>query len=284
MVTRATILAVIVAVAAGGCTRTEPQTREYELTGQVLAVDPGRQEVTIRHEDIPQFMPGMTMAFRVREPELLAGRVPGDLVAATLVVTGEDVHLRRLERTGSAPVPDVATPPRVLAPGDEVADAAFVDQTGAERTLADWRGHALAVTFTYTRCPLPNFCPLIERHFQRVQQLVGTGPGQPGAVQLVSVSVDPEYDRPPVLAAHAQSLDADPALWVFLTGDGEVIRRFASQFGVSIISTAGTADEVVHNLRTAVIGPDGRLVTILGGGDWQPADLAQALRDARGSR
>jgi protein SCO1 len=280
---RTAVAALVVSAIAAGCARGEREVKEYELTGQVLAVDPARQEITIRHEDIPQFMPGMTMAFRVREPELLAGRVPGDLVAATLVVTGEDVHLRRLERTGSAPVPvDAATPPRVLAPGDEVADATFVDQTGAERTLAGWRGHALAVTFTYTRCPLPNFCPLIDRQFGRVQQLIGTG--STGTVQLLSVSVDPEYDRPPVLAAHAQSLDADPAMWVFLTGDGEVIRRFASQFGVSIISTAETPDEVVHNLRTAVIDPDGRLVTIFGGGDWDPADLAQALRDARASR
>lgn len=282
MVTVRTGVVVLVAAASlGGCAR---QGQEYELTGQVLAVDHGRQEVTIRHDDIPRFMPGMTMAFRVREPELLAGRVPGDLVAATLVVDGEDVHLRRLERTGFAPVPeDDAAPRRLLEPGDAVPDATFLDQTGAERTLAAWRGHALAVTFTYTRCPLPEFCPLIDRHFQQVQRLIRADPALAATTRLLSVSVDPAHDQPPVLTAHARALEADPSIWLFLTGEPEVIRDFASHFGVSMLSS-DTPGEVLHNLRTAVLDAEGRLVTVFGGGDWQPADLAAALRAARAGR
>ena len=140
----------MVAAAAAACAA--PAEREYELTGQVLAVDEARQEVTIRHEDIPQFMPGMTMAFRVREPALLAGRAPGDLVAGTLVVTNDGAHLKRLEPTGVAPVAETpAVSPRILQPGDTPSDAALRDQTGAVRHLSDWRGHVSAVTFTYTR-------------------------------------------------------------------------------------------------------------------------------------
>jgi protein SCO1 len=275
---------VIVAVAAG-CAGGAGEAKEYELTGQVLAVDVARQEVTIRHEDIPQFMPGMTMAFRVREPELLTGRVPGDLVAATLVVAGEDVHLRRLERTGFAPLPEGAVAAaRLLEPGDSAGEATFVDQTGAIRELASWRGEALAVTFTYTRCPLPNFCPLIDRHFQRVQEQIRNDPALAGATRLLSVSVDPAHDTPAVLAAHAAAVNADPAVWMFLTGDPASIRTFAARFGVAILTGDGSQEEIVHNLRTAVIDPDGRLTTVFGGGDWEPAELTAALRDARGRR
>ncbi len=282
VMTRIGTLAIV--VAAAGCAGAERRAQEYELTGQVLAVDARRQEVTIRHEDIPQFMPGMTMAFKVREPELLAGRVPGDLVSATLVVAGEDVHLRRLERTGFAPVPEgVVVPPRLLSPGDTVADATLIDHTGAARSLSAWRGQALAVTFTYTRCPLPNYCPLLDRQFQRVQQEIRDDPALYGAARLLSVSVDPEHDTPAVLAEHAAALQADPDLWLFLTGELDTIRTFASQFGVSILA-GGKDDEIVHNLRTAIIGPDGRLTAMFGGGEWRPAEITAALRSARDGR
>jgi protein SCO1 len=284
MVSVRTGIAVLLTAAVAACGQTAGQPQEYELTGQVLGVDLGRQEVTIRHDDIPRFMPGMTMTFRVREAELLAGRVPGDLVSATLVVDGGNVHLRRLERTGVAPLPaDAAVPPRMLELGEPVADADFLDQTGASRTLADWRGHTLAVTFTYTRCPLPTFCPLIDRHFQQTQRLIQEDPALSGAARLVSVTVDPGYDRPPVLAAHAGALGADPAVWTFVTGEPGGIRAFATQFGVSILQPE-SPDAITHNLRTAIIDGDGRLVAVLGGGDWQPADLVEALRDARGRR
>jgi protein SCO1 len=284
MVSVRTGIAVLLTAAVAACGQTAGQAQEYELTGQVLGVDLARQEVTIRHDDIPRFMPGMTMAFRVKEAEMLTGRVPGDLVSATLVVDGADVHLRRLERTGFAPVPaDAAVPPRMLDLGEPIADAVFLDQTGASRTLADWRGQTLAVTFTYTRCPLPTFCPLIDRHFQQTQRLIQKDPALSGAARLVSVTVDPGYDRPPVLAAHAGTLGADPAVWTFLTGEPDRMRAFATQFGVSILPPASPG-EVVHNLRTAIIDGEGRLVAVLGGGDWQPADLVEALRDARGRR
>lgn len=262
-----------------------PTALEYELTGQVVAIDERRQEVTIRHEDIPNFMPGMTMAFRVREPGLLAGRVPGDLVTATLVVSGEHTHLRRLERTGFAPVSELANiPARPLDPGERVTDAAFVDRAGAVREFAEWRGQTLAVTFTYTRCPLPSFCPLMDRHFRSVQEQIRGDATLMGAARLLTVSIDPRHDTPTVLGAHADVVKADPAIWEFLTGDHEAISAFAGQFGVAVLDGGGQEPEIVHNLRTAIVDPAGRLTTVFSGGDWDPAELTAALRDARGGR
>ncbi|MGH9373520.1 MAG: SCO family protein [Vicinamibacterales bacterium] len=272
-------LVLLLVLTAPACSRSP--TREYVLTGQVLAVDEARQEITIKHGDIPGFMPGMTMAFGVRDGKLLAGRVPGDLVKATLVVEESDVHLRTLERIGHAPVPEDARLPAamdLLAPGEPVTDAALVDETGAPRTLAGWRGKVLAVTFIYTRCPLPNFCPLMDRHFKAVQEQVGGDAGLKGRVQLLSVSFDPDHDTPAILAKHAAQLQADPAIWHFLTGTRGDVETFASQFGVSVIRD--DPREIVHNLRTAVIDAQGRLTTVLNGGDWTPGDLMAELRKA----
>lgn len=258
--------------------------REYELRGVVVSVDATQDEITIKHEDIPRFMPGMTMPFKVRNRRLLEGRVPGDLVRATLVVQDSDAHLRTLERVGSAPVPaNPAAPLReVLNPGDPVPDGTFTDDAGAPRKLTDWRGQALAVTFIYTRCPLPNFCPLMDQHFKRVQESVAREADLRGRVHLLSVSFDPDYDRPPVLAARARQLEADGTIWTFLTGDRNEIERFSARFGISLVRNEASPQEIVHNLRTAVIDPGGRLVTIVSGNEWTPQELLASLRKALG--
>jgi protein SCO1/2 len=261
-----------------------PAAREYELRGVVVSVDPSKQEITIKHEDIPRFMPGMIMPFKVKDERLLQGRVPGDLVRATLVVEDSSAYLRTLERIGAAPIPQnpVASLPDILEPGEPVPDGSFVDQAGTARRVSDWRGRALAVTFIYTRCPLPNFCPLMDEHFKRVQDVVNGDATLRGRIHLLSVSFDPEYDRPLVLAARAKQLGAHPDTWSFLTGDRLEVEQFAGRFGISVMREEGSPEEIVHNLRTAVVDPDGRLVSILRGNEWTPQELLADLRKALG--
>jgi protein SCO1 len=274
-------LFVTAVLAAAGCSPST--TREYPLEGQVLAVDAARNEITIKHGDIPQFMPAMTMPFKVRDAKLLEGRSPGDLVKATLVVEANDAHLRTIERVGSAPVTDSLPTERstILRHGDVVADATFTDETGATRRLSDWRGKVLAVTFVYTRCPMPNFCPAMDRLFQQVQDSLREDEALGEQVHLISVTIDPDYDTPGVLASHARRVKADPARWHFLTGTRSDIDSFARQFGLSVTREP---TEIVHNLATAVIDGKGRMITLLTGGTWKPSDLIAGLRTARASR
>ena len=260
--------------------------REYELRGQILAVDPARQEITIKHEDIKGFMPGMTMPFRVSSAALLEGRAPGDLVRATLVVQETQGVLTAIERTGYAPLSDRPARPRVdaLNPGDEVPDVALVDETGATRRLSEWRGRTLALTFIYTRCPLPDFCPLMDRHFADVQQLVMDDATLRGQVQLLSISFDPSYDTPAVLATHMKKVGADPSIWSFMTGDEAEVESLAGALGVSVMREGSDPANVVHNLRTAVIDGRGRLVKTINGIRWEAPELVSDLRSAVGRR
>jgi protein SCO1 len=266
-------------IALPGCSR----GREYELRGQVLVVDAARKELTIAHDDIPGFMPGMTMPFKVQSETLLDGRTPGELVRATLVVEDTTAYLTAVVSTGRAPLPAGApTGPRValLEPGAPVPDGSFIDQTGAARTLADWRGRTLALTFIYTRCPIPDFCPLMDRRFAEVQELLAADAALGGRVHLASISFDPDFDTPAVLAAHAQKVGADPARWSFLTGARPEIERFSAPLGVSLIPDATHPSEIVHNLRTAVVDRQGRLVTILNGNEWTAGELLAAIRSS----
>lgn len=273
-----TILVVTLALVSA-CSR----PREYELHGQILAVDTARQEITIKHEDIKGFMPGMTMPFKVRDAKLLEGRTPGDLVTATLVVQDTEGYLSAVRTTGHAPLTE--PPPAmlgvdVLQPGDIVPDVTLLDEGGHLRGLNEWRGRTLAVTFIYTRCPMPDFCPRMDRNFAEVQRAITSDLKLRERAYLLSVSFDPAYDTPAVLAEHAKRVGADPAIWNFVTGERATIDGFVARFGVSVIRDDTDGRNIVHNLRTAVIAGNGRIVKIFNGNDWTPAELIVAIKEA----
>ncbi|MCA1559379.1 MAG: SCO family protein [Acidobacteria bacterium] len=264
--------ALLVLLVRMGCGR----PRQYELRRQIIAVDPARPQITIRHENIRGFMPGMTMPFRVRENALLEDRTPGELVTARLVVEDADAYLTAIQRTGHAPLSDVPPPPRspdLLRPGDTLPDAPVVDEAGTPRRLSDWGGRALAVTFTYTRCPLPNFCPLMDRHFAVVQRAIAEDVTLQNRVHLLSISIDPAFDTASVLATHTRRAGARASDWNFLTGNQQIVDAFASRFGVSIIREDPRSLGIVHSLRTLVVDAGGRLVKMLSGNEWTPAGL-----------
>lgn len=256
---------------------------EYPVRGQITAIAQDRSELTLSHEDIPGFMPAMTMAYRVDPKGSIASLTPGDLITATLVVPrGQVPYLSRIERTGHAPLKADAPTPRVmdlLNPGDAVPDIELQDQDGRARRLSDWNGKAVAVTFIYTSCPIQDFCPLMDRRFADVQKGLSADPALARSIHLVSVSFDPARDTAAVLKAHARTLGANPALWSFLTAPEPAIGTFASRFGVSLIRE-GAEPTITHSLRTAVIDAHGRLVTMYSGSDWTPETLLSDLRDA----
>ncbi len=265
-----------------------PRARHYQLEGQVLAVDPARQTLTIKHGDIKGFMPGMTMPFRVKEPALLEGRKPGDLVRATLVVLDTDAYLESVEKTGWAPVPDggaTATPGvAVLAPGAAVPDQIFTDENGQRFTLSSLRGRAVALTFIYTRCPYPTFCPLMDRQFKEVQGRIQADAALRGTVRLLSLSFDPDHDTAAVLKAHARELGTDPAVWTFATASRPDIEAFGAHFGLLISRDAKDPTVITHSLATAVIDPRGRLAALHAGNDWTPDALFSDIVHAAAER
>src|SRR5262245_56878740 len=233
-------------------------------------------------------MPAMTMPYTVKDEKLIANRVRGDVIDATLVVSEGSAWLSAITKTGTAPIPDdapskipAASGVSVLKAGDLVPDTSLTDQDGKPLSLASWRGSAVVVTFIYIRCPLPEFCPLMDRRFAELQSLVSADPVLKGRVRLLSVSFDPDRDRPAALAQQADRMKADPAIWRFATAPPDVVDRFAATFGVNVIREKdGT---ITHNLRTAVGGPDGRVVSVVDGNQWTAAQIVSDLRRALAS-
>lgn len=267
-------------LALAGCRQAAPE-KQYPLTGQILEVRADRDEVVIKHQDIKGFMPGMTMPFKVRPASLLDGRKSGELVTATLVVGEVDAYLSTLTRTGEAPLTEAppAELPKTLQTGDAVPDAALVNEDGKPAFVSSLKGHAYAVTFIYTRCPIPDFCPLMDRNFQAVQKAIQSTPALAGA-RLVTVTLDPAYDTPPVLKQYGKRLGADPAIWTFLTGDPMAVATFGEQFGLYVEHDKSSEINVIHNLRTAVVDPAGRIVALHNGNTWTAAELIADLTKA----
>jgi protein SCO1 len=277
------LLAAVLATGVIGC-GSGSDRREYTLQGQILSVSADRTEANIKHEDIPGFMPAMTMPYKVRDAQEFANLQPGDLITSTLVVVTNDAYLRDVKKVGNAPLekPAAAEPSassgfELIKPGEAVPNATFVDQDGRTRDLASFRPAITVLTFIYTKCPMPTFCPLMDRNFAAIQKSLQSDAALKN-VHLVSVSFDPLTDTPPVLKKHAQSLGADPARWTFVTGDRDEIDKFAMRFGVSIVRDLKNPLDITHNLRTAIIDGQGRLVQAYTGNEWTPEQLVADLR------
>ena len=227
------------------------------LVGQIVAIDRGTNYVTVQHGDIKGFMPGMTMPFAVKDPSLLVTRVPGDLITATLMVQNTDAWIARLTRTGSAPLPAAgARPVPGLAPGDRVSDQTFVDQDGAPLTMEWVDGHVAVVTFSYTRCPLPDFCPAIDRRFLRTA--VKPIKSASGASGRRAVAIGQHRTRR--LTGRRCSrrtpgkLGADPRRVAVRDCERAAELRCSVASSASTCATqASAASDIEHNLRTVVL-------------------------------
>jgi protein SCO1/2 len=261
--------------------------RTYQLTGQVLVIKPEAREVLVKHDDIPGFMPAMTMPYTVNTVAILRNLEPGDLIRAELTVARDGSHLSAIARTGTAPLPEdaptripAAANVHILKKGDAVPDTPLTDQ-GKPLRLTDCKGSALAVTFIYTRCPLPQFCPLMDRRFAEVQQKVAGDRALAGKVRLLSISFDPRFDGDGTLKAHAAKAGANPRIWRFATTEEETVDRLAAEFGIDVIRERdGT---ITHNLRTAIVDPQGRIFAMLDDNNWTADDLARGLKEALSS-
>jgi protein SCO1/2 len=221
-----------------------------------------------------------------KDTALLAGVSPGDEIEATLVVPDSRYWIEDLVvvKKGT-PEPHATAAPRVRAvePGGILPDVALVDQDGHPFRLADFRGKALALTFVFTRCPLPDFCPLMMERFAAAHTALVADAALRDRTHLLTVSFDTKHDTPDVLRSYGRPFQKTRppfTQWTLATGREDAIRRLGGALELDFIEENRT---FTHNLRTAVIAPDGRLVRLFRGNDWRPEELVSELRSAAGS-
>jgi protein SCO1/2 len=293
-VVRRIALALVLGLAAAlGCGRAEapkaaaPGAAEkpYPLKGVVVSVDAGASKVIVRHQEIPGYMDAMTMPFNVAEPKMLAELRPGDEIEAKLVVGEKSSRLEGIvvSRHGTAVATQVIPEQGPYGkPGDPAPVTVLIGQDGKAISLADFKGKAVALTFIFTRCPLPDFCPRMNAQFAEMETLLAKEPALYAKTQLLSVSFDPEHDTPQVLREYRERFlkgvkGVAPAHWKFATGTPDHIKEFATFFGLTYLKSG---DQFVHSLATAVVGPDGKVLSIRRGNDWEVPEVIEDLRKA----
>ncbi len=265
--------------------RRNPNEKRYDLKGKVVAVDKFERTATIAHEDIKGYMPAMTMPFRIRNDADLEMMKAGDQVTGTLVVSDADswVEITAIVE-GPAPASQDVDVPGEPRPGTEIPDFGLVNQDGKRIHLAQYRGQALALTFIYTRCPMPDQCTLMSNNFAAIDQELQKRPGVYAGTHLLTISFDPEYDSPKVLRSYGAShsgrySDETFQHWEFAGGSADEVKGIAQYFGLRYFhDTESGQDQVIHSLRTVVIGPDGKVFKLYRGNEWKPAEVVADLQ------
>ena len=276
----ALILALVASSLAPGCGRLGQ--KRYHLTGVVQEVRDGGEYV-VAHEDIPGFMPAMTMPFHVRRAQ---GAVqPGDKIDATLVVTDKESWLEDLTvKARGLPTTKRGSglQPMGAAVGDLVGDFGLVNQDGHAIHLGDYRGRTLVLTFIYTRCPLPEFCPLMMRNFQKLDDGLAGDAALLGRTHLLSISFDTAFDTPEVLRSFGSAFVKDRgngrfAHWELATGSPQQIKAVADYFGLVFWGEEG---QITHSLCTAIVAADGRVAKVYRDNLWTVEEALAEIRRA----
>jgi len=250
------------AAAASSLGETNTPVRTFMASGTVMELKPDGRTIVIRHGAISNYMSAMTMPFKAKTTGELAELHAGDIVSFQLHVTETESWVDQIQKTGFVALPAKTT----LSPDapavsvkSPLLSCKFTNELGQAVSLDSFQGQALAVTFIYTRCPLPEYCPRLSKNFQEASQKLAAMSNAPVNWHFLSVTFDPEFDTPAMLQAYGNSYGYDPAHWSFLTGSADKIGALAQASGVTFEPDAGTIN---HNFRTLIIDATGHLQMI----------------------
>ena len=253
----------------------------FAVRGVIQQIPEGARRVSIKHEKIPGYMAAMTMDFTLKNTNALAGLKTGDEITFTLVVAGDDDWIENLQRTGRTEQVIPRANPNAgqeLSVGDTLPDYEFTSETGKVVKFSDFRGRAVAFTFFFTSCPLPEYCPRMNKNLAEARQLLLADKAGPTNWQFLSISFDYMVDEPKILANYAgiyRGTNADR--WLFAVASSSTLAGLAPKVDLNFWRENGT---ITHNLRTVVVDGAGKITRQFDGNEWTAQQLAEAIRAA----
>ncbi len=270
-------LVILIALTGAACSaNARGDMRRFQLTGVVVGREASPPRIVVAHDAVDGLMPAMSMAFGTATDSPAVR--DGDRIRATLVLSGTTSWLEDVRITVPGGAVGMRGPAAGRAmPGAVVPDLPLVDQVGTGVSLRDFAGRVVVVTFIYTRCPLPTFCPLMVAHLEHVRRRANDD-GLGDRLALVGVTLDPVHDTPAVLHAYGTSaLKASNRFdqWTLATGTPAQVEDAARFFDVGYRTEGGF---VVHTLTTTVVGHDGRVIRVFASNSWRPEELYDVVR------
>jgi len=255
-----------------------------------VSTDPAHGIVVVDHEAIPGFMDAMTMPYPLKDPNIISDLHPGDVITADVLVSKTSTQTVLLDHIDviaqSKPDYRPAVIYHVPAPGDAVPDFTLRNEDGRIIHLRQFRGKEVLITFIYTRCPLPNFCPLVTHNFAVIDKELAKTPALYARTHLLSVSFDPDHDTPERLKAYGEEYigsDSKQAFehWDFAVAPKPALMEMAKYFDVGL--TYEPDQTIRHTMSTTLIGTDGKVVRFYPGNDWTPQQVLADVKQAAGA-
>ena len=265
---------------------TSTDAKHYTVKGTVTGVDRAKKKATVEHEDIAGYMPAMTMEFPVRADWVWDDLKKGADIRADLVVDNAkgEYWLENIAIVAAAN-PNKPAPPvdeSFAQIGNEVPVFTLTNQDGKRISIGDFRGKALAITFIYARCPLPEYCILMSKHFSDLANQLQNSDLKDN-IRLLSISFDPKTDTPAKLKEYGtgylgRDAKANFTVWQLATGSDKEVKDVADFFGLRYEVDQNDKTQFAHSLRTAVIAPDGKVTKIFAGNEWTTKELLRELQ------
>jgi len=282
------VASVSAAFSATSSTEANPVSRpkQWNATGTIKEVRTNDSSVVVAHEAIGDYMPAMTMRFHVQAPADLAGLNSGDKISFRLNVTDDKSWIDRVTKTGVTEPQSSVAPTASSAVAENkprrkhpLLDFKFTNELNQAVSLSDFRGQALAITFFFTRCPIPDYCPRLSKNFQAASRKLSALPNAPTNWHFLSVTFDPENDTPAILKTYAETYHYDPSHWSFLTGPTNEISELARLSDVKFQRDGAFFN---HDFRTQIVDASGHLQMVFPiGGDLSDAIVQEILKAAR---
>lgn len=265
---------------------TSNEVKRYELNGKIISVNAQKREATIQHDEIKGYMPAMTMAFPFGKNDVWALRElkAGDKIGADLVIESDQSYFlekvsisQSRDASGETAMPVELDDEKI---GAEVPNFALTNQDDKRIAFNDFRGKYLLTTFIYVRCPLPDYCPLMSIRFSDLEKQIKSSPELSNKIRLLSITFDPKNDTPKVLKTYGTGYlnkETKPTfdIWQLATGSEQEIKDVAAYFG---LNSTPDGTQIIHNLRTALISPEGKIIKIYSGNEWKTTDILNDIK------
>ncbi|HEY5054958.1 MAG TPA: SCO family protein [Acidobacteriaceae bacterium] len=274
--------------AVAGDVAAQKYLKSFSIHGKIVSVDAKRGAVVLNHDAVPGFMDAMTMTYPLKDPTVASELHPGDVITATLLVRKvddgyEDPKLDQIV-VGAQAKPDYkpATEYHVPQAGDAVPDFRLVNENGQTVHLAQFKGKVVLLTFIYTRCPLEDYCPRMNKNFAAIDRQLKADPALYKATHLLSISFDPKFDTPVILKNYGMVYNGGSAKefahWEFAAAPEDQLGAMEQFFDLGV--TPGESGSLNHSLSTAVIGKDGKVKAWYPTNEWTPAEVLDQIKSA----
>ena len=244
---------------------------------------PERNELSIHHDEIPNFMMAMTMNFKLAKHLNVDSFEIGDSVHFKLFIEKnniysdyfqiiDNVEIREPEEDDWFSDDEEYSSIRI---GEQFTDVTFTDYNNKELKLSDYNDEFMFITFIFTRCPIPNMCPALIYK----QKYIADKFEDHGNVNVLTISFDYLYDTPEVLKEKFSTLNSNTDNWHFLSSYNHINDLYMLTKQSSFAFWGVEKNDIGHNMRTILIGPDLKFLKYYDGNEWSVKDAYEDIHN-----